>query len=242
MSDQTEHEPSVLASWQVQAINLPEHGDNPVHTDDGAAAAGFPAALVAGTTVHAYLTHPPAAAWGASWLDHGWSELRLISPVFDNDTVDVVPVGNALVEARVNGEARASLAVARSSPSAPDRPIIEHHPELTFDLADGLGDYGQRAGDDLPLYPDQERAHPATWTSIGNSVTKTFHVDGPWVHVRSAVTHIQRVASNAHVTVASALIDRFDTRAGERVVLDIEISVSGSPVARVEHESIVRLR
>jgi len=235
-----------LLAWQTSAINLAEHAYNVVHTDEGAVAAGFPSALVAGTTVHAYLTHSPAAAWDAAWLDHGWSELRLISPVFDNETVDLIPSEDSTsehgtIEARVGGDLRATLAVATSAPTVPKRAIIEQHSELTFDLAEGLGTYGLRAGDDLAVYANEGRVHPSVWPSIGNSVTMAFHVTGPWVHVRSAITHLGQVPSNAQVTVASAVVDRFETRAGERVVLDIEASVDGAVVAHIEHESIIRL-
>lgn len=230
-----------LLRWQTAAINLAEHADNPVHTDEGATAAGFPSALVAGTTVHAYLTHPPAAAWGAAWLDNGWSELRLLSPVFDNDTVDLVPNSEGMIEALVDGQLRATLAVAAHAPAATPRSVLAQHHDLTFDLAEGLGGYGQRAGDDLDVYDAEGRAHPAVWPCIGNSVTKEFHVTGPWVHVRSAITHLGFVASDAVVTVTTALVDRFETRSGERVVLDIEASVGGALVARIEHESIIRL-
>lgn len=234
-------EPSLLP-WQTQAINLVEHADNPVHTDEGAKAAGFTAALVAGTTIHAYLTHPVVAAWGTSWLDHGWSELRLIAPVLDDDTVDLVPSDDSSsVEAHVSGELRTTLAIAATAPSAVEHTVIEHHTDMIFDLADGLGAYGIRAGDDLQVYENEDRAHPSVWSCIGNSITKSNHVDGPWVHVRSAITHLGPTARDAVVNVTSALVDRFDTRAGERVVLDIEASVDGKPVARIEHESIIRL-
>lgn len=231
-----------LFAWRTSAINLPEHADNPVHTDEGATAAGFPSALVAGTTVHAYLTHPPAAAWGAAWLDGGWSELRLLSPVFDNDVVDLVPTNGDTIEARVDGEVRATLAVALTAPaSRAGRTVIQQHPAMSIELDESLGTYGVRAGDDLDVYRTEGRAHPAVWPSIGNTVTKMFHVTGPWVHVRSAVTHLERAAVDAIVVVTSALVDRFDTRAGERVVIDIEATVDGVPVAIIEHESIIKL-
>ena len=111
-----------------------------------------------------------------------------------------------------------------------------------LDLGDGLGSYGVRAGDDLDLYELEGRVHPAAWPCIGNTVTKAFHVNGPWVHVRSAVTHLGPVSSDAVVSVSSALVDRFDSRAGQRVVIDIEVNVDGGAVARIEHESIVQLR
>ena len=56
----------VLQPWTVRARNLSEHADNLIHTDAGARAAGFPAALVAGVTTYAYLTHPVVAAWGST--------------------------------------------------------------------------------------------------------------------------------------------------------------------------------
>ena len=39
--------------WRLVARNLPAHAGNPIHTDVGARAAGYPSALVAGVTVHA---------------------------------------------------------------------------------------------------------------------------------------------------------------------------------------------
>ena len=54
-------------TWTVQARNLPDHASNKIHTDDGARAAGFESALVAGVTTYAYLTRPLVAAWGLDW-------------------------------------------------------------------------------------------------------------------------------------------------------------------------------
>src|SRR5680860_163226 len=63
-------------TWVVRARNLPEHAGNPIHTDAGARAEGFPSALVAGVTTYAYLTHPLVAAWGLDWLTRGGGEVR----------------------------------------------------------------------------------------------------------------------------------------------------------------------
>lgn len=240
MSDQHTSGPGSLLPWSTIARNLAEHVDNPVHTDEGARAAGFDAAIVAGTTVHAYLTHPAAAAWGLDWLAAGWSEVRFLAPVFDADSVDCVPVGDSLIEARVGGAVRATLAVSLDAPPA-CRPTGEVLPTITIDLADGPGSYGIRAGDDLGYYTEQNVSHPAVWSSIGNTVTKANCVKGPWVHVRSAITHLARVSADASVTVESRVADRFSSRAGDRVVLDIRASVDEQSVAIIEHESIIRL-
>ncbi len=44
---------NTLQPWSISAVNLPDHADNLVHTDEGAIAVGFERALVAGTTVYA---------------------------------------------------------------------------------------------------------------------------------------------------------------------------------------------
>ncbi len=243
---------AALRPWSTTAVNLPEHADNPVHTDVGARAAGFEAALVAGTTTHAYLTHPAAAGWGEAWLDRGWSELRLKAPVFDGVTVDLVPSpedpaapGSSTIEARVDGEVKATLAVALDPPASGDpwvgRQMLETLPPFTVDLADGVGDYGRRAGDDLDLDRSLGRAHPSVWSVLGNRATLRSYVSGPWVHVRSEIRHSGPVGADDLVTVRPALLDRFESRAGERVVLAIEAVVADRVVALIEHESIIRL-
>lgn len=230
----------VLQPWSTVARNLPEHADNPVHTDEGARAAGFAAAIVAGTTVHAYLTHPVAAGWGRDWLAGGWSEVRFVSPVFDLDAVDCIPVDDTRIEARVGGDVRATLAISLDRPS-PEPQVGDPLPTMEFDLTDGLATYGMRAGDDLGLYADTGLAHPAVWSVVGNRVTLAHFVTGPWVHVRSAITHLAPVSAEAMLFVESTVAKRFTTRAGDRVVLDVRASVDGEPVAIIEHESIIRL-
>ncbi|MEM1333761.1 MAG: MaoC family dehydratase [Actinomycetota bacterium] len=80
-----------LSTWTVTAINAPEHAGNTIHTDAGARAQGFPAALVAGVTTYAYLTRPLVEAWGHHWLRSGGGEVRFRAPVFAGDQVAVVP-------------------------------------------------------------------------------------------------------------------------------------------------------
>ena len=77
------------APWSIEATNLPVHAQNPIHTDEGGRAAGFPAALVAGVTVYAYLCHLPLVTHGLAWVQHGGGEVRFKQPVFDLDYVAV---------------------------------------------------------------------------------------------------------------------------------------------------------
>lgn len=234
-----------LIGWAATAVNLADHADNLIHTDAGARAAGFERALVAGTTVYAYLTHVPVAAWGREWLGGGGGELRLRRPVFDGDRVDcAVAPGDGgaapAVTAMVAGESRATLEVwdrAVAPRPRPGEPMVD----LSVELGPAEADYGARCGDDLDLYGDQAIVHPATWLNLANRVFKEQLVTGPWIHVRSRIYHQGVASAGATVRIESVLVDRFDSRAGERALVDMTILADGSPAATIEHEAIVIL-
>jgi hypothetical protein len=239
-------------TWTVRARNLPEHADNRIHTDAGARAAGFPAALVAGVTTYAYLTHPIVAAWGLDWVAGGSGEVRFDAPVFDHDEVTCTPVvdgdgvlGDAvLVEARCgdDDEPRATLrAVADGGPTAAVRdgtPMTSRRVQLS----DRWGaDYGERVGDDLDLYRRERVVHPAVWPALANHVVGADLVRGPWIHLRSVIRHHALAPAESIADVHAVVVDRFHRRSGERAIVDVRIEVDGRPVASLEHEAIIAL-
>jgi hypothetical protein len=231
-----------LAAWSTPAVNLPEHADNAIHTDAGARAAGFPSALVAGVTVYAYMTHVPAAAWGLDWLRGGGAHVRFRSPVFDQDVVNCVPIADGIVEAQVGGVARSACAATRVG-SRPDRctGVGEELLPIEF-VADELwATYATRAGDNLPIYTDDQILHPVTWMRVANQFFHEQIVAGSWIHVRSHLLHHGVARLGAAITATAIVVDRFDSRAGERAILDVRISADGHPVATYEHEAIVKL-
>ena len=239
-------ESSAPISWTVTAQNLAEHARNPIHTDAGAQAAGFPRALVAGVTTYAYLTHPVAAAWGEQWLSHGGGELRLRRPVFDHDTVQCVPHrdGDAVEIHAITSEAdqpRATFRAVRDSGPVPamraGHPIATH----TFHLIDNHGpNHGEHVGDDLSLYAQHNLVHPAVWPTLANDVVHTEIATSSWVHTRSIIRHHARVTAGSHAEIHGAIVDRF-TAHGERVVVDFHIIVDSNVVASLEHEAIISL-
>lgn len=233
-----------LTNWSTTAINLPDHANNPVHTDAGAQAAGFERALVAGTTVYAYLTHVPMAAWGVDWLGGGGGELRLRRPVFDADLVDCViddpTSATPTVAATVGGDARATLELWETI-DAPAMRSGEQLETVAVTLGDAEADYGVRCGDDLGLYAELGVMHPVTWLNLANRVFMRHLVTGPWVHVRSKVYHEATAPVGAEVHIDSVLVERFDSRAGERALVDMRIHADGVPVATIEHEAIIVL-
>lgn len=240
-----------LEDWSVEAVNLPEHADNPIHTDAGARAAGFPAALVAGVTVYAYMTHPPATAWGLDWVAGGGAEVRFLSPVFAGHRVDLraggdlegPTVGAALdaprcVDAVVDGTLRARCAVSPRAPDLPVRAGQELRPvRLTID--ESFVDYAIRAGDNCALYAEHGVAHPVSWPSIANRVFHRQLVTGAWIHVRSLIAHHSTAALGETIDVVTTVVDRFESRAGPRAVADVRIVADGRPVATIEHEAVI---
>jgi len=235
---------STFTPWSTSAVNLGEHANNPVHTDAGGKAAGFAGAIVAGTTIYAYMTHPVVATWGTDWLANGGGELRLRRPVLDQDTVDCVDGSAAgpTIEARVDDELKATLALWPGvSPDASPwpRPGLATFPSFELDLVEPVFDYGIRAGDDLGLYATDGVAHPVIWLNLANRVFTENLVDGSWVHVRSLFQHHGLGHRGQRLKVEPRLIRRFDSRAGERAIVDINISADGQPVVSIEHEAII---
>lgn len=235
----------VPTEWVVNAMNLVEHARNPIHTDDGARAAGFPRALIAGVTTYAYLTHPIVAAWGEPWLTSGGGEVRFRSPVFLHDQVHCVPQTcgeEVVVSTVVDGDERATLrAVVDSGPAPAMRDGERLRPRQVV-LEGEFGDeYGMRAGDDLALYSNLGVVHPAVWPALANRVVHADVASGSWVHTRSVIRHHALVPVGATVDVFSIVVDRFDRPTGERAILDVRIELDGVAVATLEHEAIVAL-
>lgn len=236
-----------MQPWSVEARNLPEHAGNRIHTDDGARAAGFPSALVAGVTTYAYLTHPVVAARGLDWIEHGGGEVRFRAPVFAGERVDCTPRVDAdgrHVDAVCPAQDRNPRATFRvidtAGAPAPPRPGEALDP-MRITLDDRYGhDYGWRAGDDLTVYRDAGIVHPAVWPAIANLVFSEQLVHGSWIHTRSIVRHHAVGSVGADVDVHGTVVERFD-RHGERAVCDIVIELDGAPLATLEHEAIVRL-
>ena len=232
--------------WSVVAQNLPEHARNPIHTDAGAQAAGFPRALVAGVTTYAYLTHPVVTAWGLDWLSVGGGEVRFRRPVFAGDLVRCVPEAGSeesvRVEARTDEveQPRAVFVATRLGGPALMREgdvLPSRRVALTGEWG---ADYGMRAGDDLDVFARLGVVHPAVWPALANTVVHADVARGSWIHTRSIVRHHAVARAGSIADVHAVVVRRFESH-GERAVLDVRIEVDGVLVASLEHEAIVSL-
>lgn len=232
--------------WVTTARNLPEHARNPIHTDAGAKAAGFPRALVAGVTTYAYLTHPIVEAWGLDWLTRGGGEVRFRRPVFDDDTMTCEPEvdGDSVILRALTDEPDQPRAIFRAvRDTGPVMTLREGEllPSRRVTLAGEFGsDYGARAGDPFDFYSSRGIVHPAVWPALGNEVFHNELARGSWVHTRSVIRHHGVVHAGETAEMRSVVVRRFNAH-GARAVADIHVVVGGDVVASLEHEAIIEL-
>jgi acyl dehydratase len=229
-----------LNDWSVTAVNLAQHANNPIHTDAGAQAAGFPRALVAGVSSYALMTHVPTAAWGDAWLHGGGAHVRFGAPVFDGDTIDLVVVDDDAIELRVDGDRRAGCELMREGPTMATRDG-ERLETRTFTPRVEWSVYGERLGDPNGRYTERQLIHPAAWVAFANDVFHTQLVNGSWIHTRSLIAHHDAVTLGNAITIETTVVDRFPSRAGKRAIADVRITSDGRPIASIEHEAVIEL-
>jgi hypothetical protein len=82
-----------LHEYRVVARNTATASSNKIHDDAVARRYGFAGGLVPGVDVYAYMTHPPAEAWGLDWLERGAMRARFLTPVYGGEEVVVVATG-----------------------------------------------------------------------------------------------------------------------------------------------------
>ena len=228
-----------FAPWSTRAPNLPEHGDNPVHTREGGLAAGFAGAVVSGVTVYAHAVRPIAQGWGPEWVTGGGIEMWFRGAVIEHDLVEVHGDPTEVV-ASMDGRRCVVLAPERAVTPPPPPDGVTLDPLLEVMNDEWVG-YAARCGADLPLYREHDLVHPVVWPSLANRVFRRQLVDGPWMHTRSRVWHLAAVRPGDVVVVESWETDRFTTRAGERAVVEMRLSVDDDIVVAIEHEALVSL-
>lgn len=247
-------------TWSITARNLPEHANNPIHTDVGAQAAGFDRALVAGVTSYAYCLHPVLERFGLEFAASGEADVRFRSPVFDGDllqfSVESITarsiggiggigfdeVEGIAVSAFANRLDRSLLTVSawskhRSRGITTPRTGEVLKPEVITLEGEYSSQYAARAGDDFDM---EGFVHPAVWLALANYVFHRQLARGSWIHTRSIVQHHALVLDGADAAVATTVVERF-VRNGERAIAEIAITVNGAVVATIEHEAIVDL-
>jgi acyl dehydratase len=255
-----------LGGYSVVAFNTATASANKMHDDVVARQFGFQGGLVPGVDVYAYLTHPPAAAWGRAWLERGTMEARFVQPVYDGDRVEVVPLGDGTMELRDSSGAVCATAMVSLPGEPPPRPDVADWPlvpqasepppaspeTLVPGTAFGLAPHTFHAGraaeyladirEDLPLYATERVAHPAWILRDANYVLSRNVRLGPWIHVESEVQHLGVVDDGDELSARALVTAEWEAKGHRFVTLDVLHLGGGHPVARTTHTAIYRPR
>jgi acyl dehydratase len=133
---------STLATWELRAHNTATHSGNKIHDDEVARRFGFGGGLVPGVDLYAYLTHPPAEAWGLDWLARGTMQARFSRPVHEGDPIRVLPIEHEAdrdgVRARLELRNSADEVCATGEASLPRRPVDAPAIDTWPDVAQAL--------------------------------------------------------------------------------------------------------
>ena len=115
-----------INTWSATALNTAPDSENRIHGDDLAQEYGFEGGLVPGVTVSAYLAHPLVEHWGKNWLDTGYANCRITSPLYDKELfavkteiVDSSTANTILIKGNGVVSASAELALTKNLPPAP---------------------------------------------------------------------------------------------------------------------------
>lgn len=257
----------VPALWAVTARNLPAHAGNPIHTDAGARAAGFPAALIAGVTVHAWLTHPAVAAWGDAWRRWGGGAVRFRRPVLDGEIVRCVAAAEGAglrIEARPGDDTDGRAVLVAEPPDAtwpaPEPfPVTPRHDRFPADasvlnaverlgsidavLGDDWGaSYAAQVGDDLDVYARGSAVHPGVFLEAAHlALTRNIGLTA-WIHTASTYRHHDAlVPVGTSVSVRSRVVDAAVRNGRDEIRLAVQIVAGDRVIVSVDHLAIIRL-
>jgi len=239
--------------YRVLARNTATSSSNKIHDDAVARRYGFAGGLVPGVDVYAYMTHPPAQAWGVDWLERGSMRARFLAPVYEGEeivvsattTLDRMSLDLRGSDGGVRATGEAQLPEHRDRPPPPPGPgdwrpahQADDPPEASpASLATGTplalaphgfhadpaAEYLAEVGESLPLYTDERVAHPGWLLRDANRVLSTNVRLGPWIHVESITQH-HGVVHDGDTIHTRATVTREWERKGHRFVeLDVGV-------------------
>ena len=247
----------------VHARNWATTSANRIHSDEIAAAHGFRGGLVPGVNTIAYLVPAIVGALGDEWLDRGALEVRLTSPVYDEEVVTAIADGAGTV--RLVGEAGDDDRIVATA-TVPDQGmgldvppsavLPDERPEASPEsLAPGtvLGSLHHAADpvrvaaylasiNDSGALAASAAVHPGWLLLDANAALSANVVLGPWIHVGSALRLHRRVAFEEELETRAVVRAEYDRKGHRFVELDVVTLASGEPAMSVQHTAIYRLR
>jgi hypothetical protein len=112
---------------------------------------------------------------------------------------------------------------------------------VTFRADEATG-YLAAIGETLSTYQRERVAHPGWLLRLANRILADNVCLGPWIHVESDVTLLGLVHDGDPVEARGRVLDAFERKGHDFVVLDVVVLAAGLPVQRVRHTAIIRPR
>jgi acyl dehydratase len=227
---------------------------NPIHGADGAAAAGYAGALVAGVHTYGWATAAVLDAFGDRWLSDGWADVAYRRPVYDGDelvttaTLDgerslrlqTVAAGDRLVLEGSAGLGRAPWFDDLEVPSWRDpQPPVPEDELVRMRLADA-----PVGGDFPPMAVDASRAFAEAWatTRLADDDPRWHDGEHPYLHpsflagrMTPLFRHSYRYGPAIHVR--TAIQHLAPARAGQQLVVAARLHAAYERKGHHYHES-----
>jgi hypothetical protein len=240
-----------LPIYRVRAENIAVESENKIHDDQVAAKYGFRGGLVPGVTVYGYMT-VPILEIEPGWLERGSMTLRLIEPFYDGEEVVVRAEagedGSIVVTAqREDGAvcARGSASIRDAALPAPARlparplPAMEQRSALSSEniIPGELLGTVVEALDLTGWRPYTERL-----LQYSNDIlVRNFRL-GPWIHTASEIENWAVAREGDRLSARGRVLERFDRKGHEFVVVDVTIVEGERLIQRVRHTAIYKPR
>ena len=259
---------SRLEAYRIQAYNTSKHSENKIHDDAVARRFGFSGGLVPGVDVMAYMMHLPVEKWGRAFLERGLIEVRLVKPVYDGETAEVIGEENdgvvsLEVESRGQLCATGTASLPASAPSFAlsdfvEAPAVsERKPvdQRSYEPGQWLGaiplcwagDAAKQYLADIrerdEIYAREGLGHPGLLPKVMNKVLVDNAVLGPWIHVGSRMQLLSVGKTGDELTGRAKVTGNYEKKGHRFVELDALVVANGrTPLAHCWHIAIYQPR
>jgi hypothetical protein len=240
----------------VRAVNTAPDSENKMHDDRVAAEYGFRGGLVPGVTIYGYMTVPVLKVLGPEWLRRGAMDVRFFQPFYEGEEVAIstadLPDGRIKIEASTRASATAWIhndpqgadlpAEFSASKREPSRETIR--PGMTLATLEKILDLSQQsvsAPYDAFIGPERF-AHPAIILGLANELLMHNYNLGPWIHSSSELRNAQPARDGDHLHVHGKIVDAYERKGHEFVMLDAAILSGGHLLTRIRHTAIWKPR
>lgn len=242
--------------FSVRAVNTAVDSENRIHDDLIAAEYGFHGGLVPGVTVYGYVASAAIKRLGPEWLRCGAIDVRFFKPFYEGEEVEVTIAeeeGRTKLEAGARVSAFAWIDDKSLSADYPAEQSISDrveassktmHPGILLGTLEKTLDLAQ-PGVSAPLdaFVGAERfAHPAIILGLANEILMHNYILGPWIHASSEVRNASPARDGEHLQVRGKIVDAYERKGHEFVVLDVAILSGARLVSRLRHTAIWLLR